>query len=371
MIGIIACTKECNLRCKYCFEENNFKTDECASFGQINDAFRHALPLFERFGSELIEYNQKRGFQTEFTFHGGEPLLVNPEYIEHLCAYFSSLEPNTLYNIQTNGTICSDKIVNLFKQYNFRVGVSLDGPAALNDENRVFPNGSGSHRYIMANIQKLQDAGIHVGVMATITSSVTKNVRLFYEFFAANGLDINFNACYNSPNSSHQQNQIDDALYCCFLKDLFDIWIQDERHYINIRPFERILRTMVTKTKDMRVCQFIRDCREVNVSIDCNGDIYRCLHYINLENNSLGNISKTDLESVMAPFLSQPSHWEQVKEGKCGACDVQRFCYGGCPYWSDAKEITGLEGDFSCASQKFIVHYIYNYLKRHMEQSQN
>ena len=367
MIGLIACTRECNLRCRYCFEEENFKSDDAVPVSKINDDFETGLPALEKFGRELVAYNRKRGFITEFTFHGGEPLLIRPALIEHLCEYYSGLDKKVRFNVQTNGTICPDELLRVLKKYNFRVGVSIDGTQKLHDENRVYINGSGSHSCVLRNIKRMQAEGITVGAMATITASVTKSVKEFYDFFAENGLDFGFNACYNSPNSTHQENQLDDVLYSSFLKDLFNLWISDEEHSINIQPFERILRTMVTRTRGMQVCQFIEDCREVNVAIDNRGNIYRCLHYCNMENSELGNIMDTGLEDIMKPFLAKPSHWDEVKKGKCGSCDIQHYCYGGCPYWSDAREITGLEGDFNCRSQKFIVHYIYEYLKEHLK----
>lgn len=366
MIGLIACTKECNLRCKYCFEEENFKSSQNVPLLKINEEFEKGIPLLERFGRELIEYNKKRGVRTEFTFHGGEPLLIKPELIEKLCAYYRSLDECVLFNVQTNGTICTDELIAVLKKYDFRVGVSIDGTATLHDENRVYANGQGTHKHVLRNIKRMQAEGITIGAMATITASVTKSVKEFYDFFAENGLDLGFNACYNSPNSTHQENQIDDVLYSVFLKNLFDMWITDEAHNINIQPFERIMRTMIVPKRNMQVCQFIQDCREVNVAIDTAGNIYRCLHYCNIDNSELGNIQKTGLEEIMIKFLAQPSHWERVRAGKCGSCDIQHYCYGGCPYWSDAKELTGLEGDFSCKSQKFIVHYIYDCLKKRM-----
>ncbi len=364
MIGIIACTRECNLRCKYCFEEENFKSVQVVPANKINADFAAGFPAFKKFGEELVEYNNKRGFHTEFTFHGGEPLLINSELIDELCSYYSSLATNVFFNVQTNGTICPDELLAVLKKHNFHIGVSIDGTERLNDENRVYINGSGTYKQILRNIEKIRRAGLDVGAMATITASVTRSAREFYDFYAENKLDLGFNACYNSPNSSHQENKINDVQFCKFLSELFDIWITDNTSGINIQPFERILRTMVTKTKGMQVCHFIKDCREVNVSIDSTGNIYRCLHYCNLDNSELGNIMQNSLESIMKSFLLQPSHWDKVKSGKCGRCDIQHYCYGGCPYWSDARELTGMEEDFNCVSQKYIVHYIYDYLSR-------
>ena len=355
------------MRCKYCFEEENFKSEHIVPATKINEDFKRGMEGFKRFGKELISYNQKRGIVSEITFHGGEPLLIRPELTSELCSYLLAIDPEICFNIQTNGSICTDQVLEMLAKYRFRVGVSIDGDESLHDENRVFSNGKGTHHLVLNNINKMRNAGISVGAMATITSSVSNSVDSFYRFFSENELDLGFNACYNSPNSTHQENQLDDMMYCRFLRDLFDLWINDEAHSFIIQPFERILRTMVTKYSNMRVCQFIQDCREVNVSIDTRGNIYRCLHYCNIAGSELGNIFHDSLEDVMCALMSQPSHWDRVKTGKCGSCDIQHYCYGGCPYWSDAKELTGLEEDFNCTSQKVIVHHIYNYLEKHLK----
>ena len=56
-------------------------------------------------------------------------------------------------------------------------------------------------------------------------------------------------------------NALDDKKYCAFLKELFDLWIEDSSSSIMIQPFERIMRTIVNPNHGMGVCQFIEDCR--------------------------------------------------------------------------------------------------------------
>ena len=362
MIGILLCTKECNLRCKYCFEEEGFKVANMIPESRINAEFYSAMDVWKEFGKQLVAYNNLRGFKTKFTFHGGEPLLIYPEYIDELCAYLRTID-DVEFNVQTNGTIANDKVLKVLKKYDFRVGVSIDGAAITHDENRVNIAGKGSHKAVLENIKKMQQAGISVGAMATITNSITENPKLFYEFYKDNNLTVGFNACYTSPNSVNQSNALDDKKYCAFLKELFDLWIEDSSSSIMIQPFERIMRTIVNPNHGMGVCQFIEDCREVNVAADMNGNIYRCLHYCNIPNSELGNLKNMRLEEIIADFMEQPSHWNLVKDNECKGCDIFNFCYGGCPYWKDAQSITGLEKDFNCTSQKFIVHYIYNRMK--------
>ena len=367
MIGIIICTTECNLRCKYCFEEHNMKSEDLVSSRIINEKFYEGMNVFKKFGAELIEYNKEMGIITEFTFHGGEPLLIKPQYINELCGYFCSLG-KVKFNVQTNGTIMSDELLEVLKKYNFRVGVSIDGSEETNDENRVTANGKGTHSVILKNIKILQNAGLEVGAMATITKSITRDVRTFYEFYRKHNLAVGFNACYSSPNSD-VKNEIDDREYCKFLSDLFDIWIKDDSSLM-IQPFERIIKNMVRPKAGMGVCQFMEDCRGVNVAIDAVGNIYHCLHYCNLTNSALGNIKKEKLNVIIARHLEKKGHWERIKEeakGSCKTCDIYNYCYGGCPYWSDAKELTGMDKDFNCFSQKYIVHYIYEQMKKRCE----
>lgn len=54
------CTKECNLRCRYCFEEENFKSIILPSRDRINQSFRAAMPMLKDFCRQLIEYNRSK-----------------------------------------------------------------------------------------------------------------------------------------------------------------------------------------------------------------------------------------------------------------------------------------------------------------------
>jgi uncharacterized protein len=66
-----------------------------------------------------------------FALFGGEPLLVRDVDLEALWAWgFARFGRNY---IQTNGTILSDNHLRMITAYNVHVGVSVDGPGALND----------------------------------------------------------------------------------------------------------------------------------------------------------------------------------------------------------------------------------------------
>jgi uncharacterized protein len=68
---------------------------------------------------------------TDFVLFGGEPLMVPEPDLEALWAWgFQKFGKN---GIQTNGTLISGNHIRMFKQYGVHVGISIDGPAELND----------------------------------------------------------------------------------------------------------------------------------------------------------------------------------------------------------------------------------------------
>lgn len=104
----------CNIACRYCYqnpqrEAGNFRQDY-----QLDKMKAAAL---------------KEG--RPFTLFGGEPLLLPLADLEELFRW--GMERFGQSGIQTNGLLIKSEHITLFKRYNIHVGVSVDGPAELND----------------------------------------------------------------------------------------------------------------------------------------------------------------------------------------------------------------------------------------------
>jgi uncharacterized protein len=98
--------------------------------------YRYQTPQRDA-GSLLRSYDidsMKEAIRAEggpYSLFGGEPLMTPLEDLEALWSW--GLAEYGSNSIQTNGTLISDRHVQLFKTYKVQVGISLDGPDELND----------------------------------------------------------------------------------------------------------------------------------------------------------------------------------------------------------------------------------------------
>lgn len=104
----------CNIQCAYCYQE-------AARAGELSGK-RYSV-------ARMIEALSQLG--QSFTLFGGEALLVPIADLERLFAF--GLERYGRNGIQTNGTLLRPDHIELFRRYQVDVGVSIDGPGALND----------------------------------------------------------------------------------------------------------------------------------------------------------------------------------------------------------------------------------------------
>jgi radical SAM protein with 4Fe4S-binding SPASM domain len=104
----------CNLGCLYCYQNPQ----------------RQAGNVAREYDIEAM----KRAVEAEggaFTLFGGEPLLVPLDDLETLWSW--GLEKFGRNGIQTNGALITAAHIDLFRRFKVSVGISIDGPEALND----------------------------------------------------------------------------------------------------------------------------------------------------------------------------------------------------------------------------------------------
>lgn len=118
-VEILPSGMKCNLGCSYCYQD--YIRDADNESGVYN---------FDKMIEALERVDQP------FTLFGGEPLLTPISELEKFLQYGHAKHGHN--SIQTNGTLITDRHIQLFKRYNCSVGISFDGPGRLNDARKLW-----------------------------------------------------------------------------------------------------------------------------------------------------------------------------------------------------------------------------------------
>lgn len=172
---VVQPTTWCNLDCRYCYLP--FRKLK----HQMPDEVAHAL-------AQQVAQFEDNDHPIGIVWHGGEPLAVGQQKFAALLAPFEALrrEGRIRHYVQTNATILTDTWCDLLAAYDVRVGVSIDGPAAVNSA-RVDLRGKPAFDRTLRGIKHLREHGIPFSVISVVgTDGITMPEELL-EFLATLG----------------------------------------------------------------------------------------------------------------------------------------------------------------------------------------
>lgn len=134
--------QRCNLACDYCYV-----------YTMADQSWRDRPLVMERktwqaTAERMAEHAAAHRLETmRLILHGGEPLLAGASRLAELITDFSEAFSSGCrldVQLQTNGVLLDEAVLELFLEQQVRVGVSLDGTAADNDRRRRRLDGRGS-----------------------------------------------------------------------------------------------------------------------------------------------------------------------------------------------------------------------------------
>lgn len=333
----------CNLACEYCYylEKNNlYKTSDS------NDKFIMSDSLLEKFIQQYIESQTQP--QVMFTWHGGETLM------RPLSFYQKAMELQKKYArgrtidncIQTNGTLLTDDWCRFFKENNWLVGVSIDGPQEFHDEYRRNKQGLPSWAKVMRGIQLLKKHSVEWNALAVVNDFNADYPLEFYHFFKEIGCHyIQFTPVVErispkadgrhlaSPMDAPEAELADFSVtaeqWGKFLCTIFDEWIRHDVGTYYIQLFDSTLANWIGE--EPGVCTLAKTCGHAGV-MEYNGDVYSCDHFVFPE-YKLGNIYTHTLTEMM--YGEKETTFGAAKQNKlprqCRECDYLFACNGECP----------------------------------------
>jgi uncharacterized protein len=150
---ILKVHSRCNLSCDYCYMY------EMADQSWRRQPRRMARRTVDWVAKRIAEHARAKLLERiDITLHGGEPLLAGVEHLRYTIeAIRNACAPNieVRFNIQTNGIMLDLPFLELFREHDVQVGVSLDSDEEGHDRHRKWANGHGSFQAVREGLLRL------------------------------------------------------------------------------------------------------------------------------------------------------------------------------------------------------------------------
>lgn len=341
-------TNVCNLRCKYCFIEDDER--DIASSMMTEEIAKKGLEIF----SKLSEKADK----ITLTFYGGEPLL-NADVVYFSMHYVRELEKKGMFkkpvdmSLLTNGVLVDDRTIETVLETRTGVSVSMDGPEDLHNGARKDVSGEDTFKKVLAGYRKLQEAGINPGISCTISRFNVERLEDVARFICdeLKPPGMGFNILLPTINGG---NPVDVPHEHAAYKLIEAFKVLRERGIYEDRVMRR-----VTPYKEGGF--HYKDCMGVGgqIVLTPDGKIGPCQAFLGIDQYfplsvdalypRLSSLNSDDI--YKEPMFDE---WRQrfpLNMAKCSDCHAIAVCGGGCPYASLANHGSIWEVDERICSQ--------------------
>ncbi len=337
----------CNLDCNYCYY-----LDKAEIYGGKEPVM--TLEMLETCIREYIAANDVQ--EVMFNWHGGEPLVLGLDFYRKAVALEQKYAGDKIIRntIQTNGTLLTQEWASFFRDNDFLVGISVDGPQDIHDKYRKDKGGAPTFDKVMRGVSLLYRNNVQYNTMTTVNHASEGRGLEVYEFLKSigsrymqfmpvvehvkypegkNGKPLKYARPHivdpSEEGASIAPWSVGSMAFGKFMCEIFDSWVLADvgRYFVNL--FDAALARWCGVMPG--TCAYAETCGGNSV-IEHNGDVYPCDHFV-YPQYRLGNILENDLRTMMT---SQ----EQVRfgiskrnslPGRCVRCRYRFACNGECP----------------------------------------
>lgn len=315
-------SNKCNFRCKYCFVDTMYCSDERARTqkdpkNQImkkKDAKKYIETVIKH-----IKINKRKNLFIQF--FGGEP-LVNWSVVKYVLNEFSDGKKygiNMRYSIVTNGSLITNEIAKYFKKFDVAVIVSFDSPKGTD---RVLANGKNSNTLVKKNIKILHKYDNQISVNTAMTTKTFSYIdNDLVDFAVENGIsevglvfDFNFDFYEKYPTQEiikkfwefYKYAKTKNIIVTGYWHHTFQL-ILEKRHYLQ---------------GGYKTCP----ATGALLSIEPSGVVYVCKG----SSAYIGNMNEFDKIFSSKNYLEYSRH-PFIRLEFCRDCEIENFCSNICP----------------------------------------
>lgn len=334
----------CNLRCAYCYYAGKETL-----LGQ--GAGRMSHEVLEACIEQSLAMHG-RDAVVEFAWHGGEPTLAGLSFYEEAVRLERKHGRGRLVrnSMQTNATLLTDAWCRFFRDNDFAIGVSIDGPEALHNACRKGADGSGSFEAVMAGVRLLERHRVPFAALTTINRFNMEHPLEVYRFLreltdyiqflpVVEALPTAFEAEAGqrlaTPPGIHALGlthptasfSVTPEGYGGFLCAVWDEWLGRDAGRVHVQLFDVALGHL--QGLPSALCVHDPLCGHSGC-VEANGDVYACDRYA-FPAYRLGNLTRRPLGELMEENRAFGMHKTCGLPQECLDCLYVRLCFGGCP----------------------------------------
>ncbi len=296
---ILVPSTHCNLRCSYCYELDKLADRRRMSLDELDVVFERVAAFFARSGVQ----------SARFIWHGGEPLLLPPDYyhqaFELQRRHFARASTAISNVTQTNLTVLDDARLELLRTGFDSCGVSLDIVGSL----RVNGNGQCREDRALANLERARAAGVILGGVTVLTRANRNHMRRVFDFYRERDMSFRLLPLHAGDFGAGQWFEIGAADTLKAFCTLADLWLADSWG-APIHPITDVIRAVFAYHADgIRSGIYDKQTWDPMLAIDREGFVYS---YDDIYDRSktYGNILHEDLEQL----LQGPVHRAVIAE---------------------------------------------------------
>lgn len=336
----------CNLDCKYCYYLEKEKLYPSTS------SFRMSDEVLESYVRQYI--SQQAHEEVHFAWQGGEPTLLGVDFFRKVVELQKRYgEGKKIHNaLQTNGTRLDDAWGEFFKEHDFLIGLSIDGPRELHDRYRVDKGGKATFEQVMRGMAFLKKHGVDFNTLTVVNRQTALYPLEIYRFLREEGSGYMqfIPIVERKPEGGEKGDGLDLAEppspgeeedlpvtrwslragdYGEFLSTIFDEWVNRDVGRVFVQMFDVALGSWMGMGASL--CVFAETCGKA-LALEHNGDLYSCDHYV-YPRYKLGNLLNATIAQMVGSAAQRKfgSDKRDTLTRYCRECEVRFACNGDCP----------------------------------------
>jgi uncharacterized protein len=361
----------CNLACSYCF----YREKE-----GLYPTVRRFVMTDEVLDAFIRQYIEAQDVPVvSFTWQGGEPTLLGVDYFRRVVEleqrYANGKRIENAF--QTNGTLLDDEWAEFLAEERFLVGISIDGPATLNDRWRLDHAGRATLARVLSGLAALKRHRVEFNTLTCIQRQNAERPLDVYRFLRELGagfmqfIPVVELRADSQPEAAGSETEPDGARvtewsvgpeqYGRFLCTVFEEWVRRDVGRIFVQSFEVALAAWMGQ--DSSLCLFRPTCGLALV-VEHNGDVYACDHFVD-QAHRLGNLTQEPLIEMVRGETQTSFGREKARlPSRCETCDMRFACHGGCPKQRFVRDSAdGPRANYLCPSYETFLRYADPYMR--------